>query len=261
MINSVLKAIDILHVFSASEPRLSLSQISRQLDIPKSTAHNLLATLVSRGFIERVDTDQYALGTQLVALTQSVRVNVEIRDRAAPVIRELADSCRESVYLTVLDGTHSLYIYAVESPQRLVARTAVGERVQCHCTSVGKATIAFLARSRVDDIIEAVGLDSFTPYTITDSEALYADLDQIRARGYALDHQEHELGTFCVAAPILDNRGIALGALSVSGTDPEILAGRLSRLSTMVVQAGQSISSRLGYVPARPAYISTVAFR
>ena len=104
MINSVLKAIDILHAFSPAEPRLTLAEISRRLGLPKSTAHNLLATLLARGLVEKVDGDHYALGTAVIPLTQSVRVNVELRDRAAPLLRELADACRESVYLTVLDG-------------------------------------------------------------------------------------------------------------------------------------------------------------
>jgi DNA-binding IclR family transcriptional regulator len=110
MINSVLKAVKILNLFHASETRLSLAEISQRLDIPKSTAHNLLNTLLSQRFIEKVDGDLYALGTAPLALTQKIRVNVEIRDPAAPLLRELADYSRESVYLTVKDGDQALYI-------------------------------------------------------------------------------------------------------------------------------------------------------
>jgi len=118
MIQSVLKAIDIMTVFSIEEPCLTLAQISERLPMPKSTTHHLLATLMSRGFIEKVNDDSYALGTAIVSLSQAVRVNAELRDRAAPLLRELAEIAKESVYLTYFDGSYILYIYAVESSQR-----------------------------------------------------------------------------------------------------------------------------------------------
>jgi DNA-binding IclR family transcriptional regulator len=108
MIQSVVKALKIMELFSPSEPRLALREISQRLNMPRSTAHNLLNTLVSAGYVEKVDGDQYALGTAIVELTQNVRVNVELRDRAAPFLRRLADSCHESVYLTVRNGRHVL---------------------------------------------------------------------------------------------------------------------------------------------------------
>jgi DNA-binding IclR family transcriptional regulator len=258
MNNSLLKAIDLMNLFSASEPRLTLAEISERLDMPKSTVHNLLATLLSRGYIEKVDRDHYALGTAVIALTQAVRVNVELRDRAAPLLRELADTCRESVYLTVLEGGHSLYIYAVESPQRLLARTAVGERVPLHCTANGKATLAFLSRSEVDDIVSNVGLPAYTSRTITDPVVLLQELEQIRIQGYALDREEHESGTFCIGAPIRNDRGRVFGACSLSGSDPEIVQSRVPELSSLVLFTAQEISRRMGYVPATP---SAVAFK
>ncbi len=249
MINSVLKAIDLLHVFTPAEPRLSLAEISGRLGLPKSTAHHLLSTLLSRRFVEKVDADHYALGTAIIPLTQAARVNAEVRDRAAPLLRDLADACRESVYLTVLDGDYSLYIYAVESPQRLLARTAVGDRALLHCTSVGKATLALLPAERVAGIVERVGLPAFTPYTITAPEQLRDELASIRVRGFAFDREEHELGTFCVAAPFRDTHGRVLGAMSVSGATPEIVGARASHLSTLVMGTAQEVSRRMGHVP------------
>jgi DNA-binding IclR family transcriptional regulator len=223
------------------------------LDLPKSTAHNLLGTLASHGFIERVDGNLYALGTAIISLTQSVRVNVELRDRAAPLLRELADQSRESVYLTVPDADRALYIYAVESPHRLLARTAVGDRVPLHCTSVGKAILSALPEQAVKDIVSRIGLPSFTPATITDLDALLADLSEIRTRGYAVDNGEHETGTCCLGAPVLDTSGHVIGACSVSGTDCEIVTVRQEELSTLVVKVSREISRRMGYVPSRPS--------
>jgi DNA-binding IclR family transcriptional regulator len=256
MINSVLKAIKIMHLFNETETRLTLTEISRRLEIPKSTAHNLLKTLLSQGYIEKVDGDAYALGTTPLVLTQNIRVNVEIRDPAAPLLRKLADYARESVYLTIRDGDHVLYIYAVESPQRLLARTAVGDRAPLHCTSVGKAILAFLPGEEVEAIMTRAGMAVFTEKTISSLEALKEDLAKTRKRGYAIDCGEHEVSTFCIGAPILDRRGRLIGACSLSGTNPDIVADRLDDLSKHVMYTTQEISRRMGYVPDSVSLVS-----
>ncbi len=255
MINSILKALDILDLFSAAEPRLSLGEISRRLDMPKSTVHHLLATLVARGFIERVDNDQYALGTAVIHLAQSARVNVELRDRAAPLLRQLADTCHESTYLTVRDGDDLLYIYAIESPRRLLARTAVGEYVPMHCTSNGKAILAHLDPAEVVAIAGRRGLAVFTRNTITQLPDLLQDLERVRQRGYALDAEEHELKTYCVGVAIFDGSQRVIGACSVSGNDPQIIDHRLAEIASQVRYTAQEISRRMGFVPGAASQI------
>jgi DNA-binding IclR family transcriptional regulator len=257
MINSVRKALDIVNLFSPGEPRLTLGEISSRLALPRSTAHNLLATLLACGLIEKASDDRYALGRVIIALTQSVLVNVELRDRAAPLLRELADYSRQSVYLTVRDGDSCLYIYAVESPRRLLARTAVGDHALLHCTSVGKAILALLPEDEVCTIVQRVGLPASTSHTITDVNTLLAELELTRTRGYSIDNEEHELDTYCVGAAALDGKGQAIGSLSVSSADPEILHSRLDDLAAHVMYTAQEVSRRMGYVPPRP---SSVAF-
>lgn len=258
MINSVLKAIRIMRLFSATEPVLTLAEISARLGMPKSTVHNLLTTLLSEGFIEKVGRESYALGTAIIPLTQNVRVNVDLRDRAAPLLRQLADECRESVYLAVHDGDRALYIYAVESPKRLLARTAVGDRTPLHCTSLGKAILAYLPPDEVATILGRVPLVPYTPATITDVDDLYAELARTRERGYAIDRQEHERSTFCLGAPILDHRARTIGACSISGTDPDIVGARINELSARVRQVAEEVSRRMGFVPATMSRVNSL---
>lgn len=251
MIHSVLKAIEIMDLFSAQEPRLTVTEISRRLGYPKSTVHNLLRTLAAEQFVEKVDGEAYALGTRIIAMTQKVRVNVELRDRAAPLLRSLADVARESVYLTVRKGDYVLYIYAVESSRRLLARTAVGDEVHMHCTGVGKALLAQLPEAEVDAILQRTGLPAFTAQTITDAAALKQELAETRRRGYSIDMQEHEINSFCLGAPIFDVKEQPIGACSLSGTDPEILGSRCAELSAHLAQTAEEISRRMGYIPSR----------
>lgn len=256
MVNALLKAIDIINLFSPEEPRLTLAEISKRLQMPKSTVHNILNTLLSRGLIEKVDNDSYALGTNFIALTQAVRVNVELRDRAAPLLRALADASHQSVYLTALDGDLCLYIYAIESSRRLLARTAIGDRAQLHCTSVGKAMLAFMPEAQVRGIVERVGLTRFTGETITTWERLQEELAVTRLRGYSLDAGEHEPGTYCIGAPIFNGRAVVIGACSISGGEPDIVGARQHDLAPLVVHAADEISRRMGYVAPSPALIA-----
>jgi DNA-binding IclR family transcriptional regulator len=255
MIKSILKAIDVLQVFSADEPRLSLMEITNRLGMPKGTVHSILGTLLSGGFVEKTGDGRYALGTAIVPLTQAVRINVELRDRAAPLLRELADICRESAYLVALDGDYGLSIYAVESPRRLLARTAVGDRVALHCSATGKAILSCMTREEVEGIVARVGLPRFTETTITNIDALHQELEQSRERGYSVDREELDLDCYCVGAPILDARGRVIGACSASGLDPEIIRGRLPEISPRVMFAAQQVSRRMGYVPAKPSSV------
>ncbi|OGO38478.1 MAG: hypothetical protein A2W35_17130 [Chloroflexi bacterium RBG_16_57_11] len=255
MVNSVLKAIDILFLFTPDRPRLSLSEISRLLGIPKSTAHNLLSTLVSRGMVEQVENEAYALGKMLVVLSQAIYVNVEFRDRAAPLLRQMADRCHESVYLTMRDGDAALYIYAIESPRRLLARTAIGERVPLHCTSNGKAILAQLSDEEVVAIADRTNLPAYTKNTFTDLPALLEDLRATRYRGFSIDNQEHEMNTYCIGAPIFNAQGHVVGACSISGADPEITISRQLEFANLVQYTAQEISRRMGYVLPTPSKI------
>lgn len=248
-----------MQLFNTNEPRLTLTEISKRLAMPTSTAYNLLSTLLHEGFLEKVDDDAYALGTQIISLTQHVRVNVEVRDRAAQLLRELADRSGESVYLTIKDDDLALYIYAIESSHRLQARTAIGDRVQLHCTAVGKAMLALLPDDEVAGIIERGGLPAYTPNTLTDQNKLLQDLAQTRERGFSMDAEEHEQHTYCLGAPFFDMRGRVIGACSLSGADPQILGDRVEELSSLVVYTAHEISRRMGFVPNTMASWAHVA--
>ncbi|HUT15695.1 MAG TPA: IclR family transcriptional regulator C-terminal domain-containing protein, partial [Anaerolineae bacterium] len=127
---------------------------------------------------ERTENRRYALGTAFITLTQSVRINVELRDRGAPLLRNLADAVHESVYLAALEGDCAVYVYAIESPSRLLARTAVGNRAHLHATALGKAMLAHLPEDELEAIVASTGLPAYTEATITDMDALMADREQ-----------------------------------------------------------------------------------
>lgn len=256
LVASVLKAISILHCFEGPRYRQSITDLSQRLGFPKSTVHALVKTLVAGGLLEQdCLTSQYCLSPEIIALSRAVRVNVELRDRAAPILRQLADDCRESVYLTVLDRKMCLYIYTIESPRRLLAVSALGDRVHLHCAAVGKAIMAYLPAAEVDDIIRTIGLPGFTANTITDPQALREELGRVRECGYAFDLEEHEPTVCCAAAPIRDSSGRVFAACSISGRRHQGDEEALKHWATLVVSAADAISRRMGYVPSAPSLI------
>lgn len=251
MIQSVVKAIDLMECFSIQRPRMSLAELAEATGYPKTTIYTILKTLVTKGYVERVD-DDYALGAAVVSLSQASNVNVEIRDRAAPLLREMADTLGESVYLTVPNRLHILYIYAIESSQRLEARSAIGDVAYFHSTSVGKAILAFLSEERLDQIVAETGFPCRTPNTITTRERLDAELAGIRERRYSTDNSENEPSTYCVGAPIFDSDHRVVASCSVSGSSPAIIGDQLDRHVEVVLRTADAISKRLGYIPRRP---------
>lgn len=249
MIGSVLKAIEIMQAFNPDHPQLSLNDLSQALGYPKTTIHTILKTLESKDFIERGENGTYSLGTAIIPMTQAVRVNVQLRDRAAPLLRELGEYCGESIYLTVKKGPFCLYIYAIESPDRLMARTAVGDTMPMHCTSVGKAILSFLPKEQVMEILSRAGLKEYNPHTITTIEPLMEELAITRKRGFALDNSEHEENLFCIGAPIFNEKGEPFASCSISGTDEAIIGNRLEDFSAVIRYTAQEISRRMGFVP------------
>ncbi len=249
MIGSVLKAIEIMQQFTPDQPLISLADLSTRLNYPKTTIHTILKTLEFKGFVERGGNGMYSLGTAIIPMTQSVRVNVQLRDRAAPLLRELGEFCGESIYLTVQNGPFCLYIYAIESPDRLMARTAVGDTMPMHCTSVGKAILAFLPEDKVQEILAQSGLPAYNEHTITGMEALREELHTTRKRGFAIDNSEHEEGVFCLGAPIFNEQGEPFASCSISGTDSEIISRKLDAFSAGIRYTAQEISRRMGFVP------------
>jgi DNA-binding IclR family transcriptional regulator len=144
-----------------------------------------------------------------------------------------------------------LYIYAIEAPQRLLARTAIGEHAHYHSTSIGKAILSRLPDEQVEEIISRVGLPKLTETTITDANSLRKELLSYQENGFSIDNSENEQNTYCIGAPILNDKGQVIAACSISNLDANTLGSNLPELSASLLSKAQEISRRMGYVPVR----------
>jgi DNA-binding IclR family transcriptional regulator len=245
---SVEKAIEILEALAKRENGVGITQLSRELNLPKSTIHQLLSTLKSVRFAEQnLQDKKYHLGLRIFELGNIVQSQLQLRKIAHSYLYNLSGKTNETTYLVVLEGNRTVYIDCVESTARLRAHPLFGIRVPLHCTSLGKAIMAFLSEQKINEIIQEDGLERFTENTITDPQILKRELKEIRKRGYATDNMEHEEGICCVGAPIRNHQKEVFAAISVSGPSQRFDPPRILAIAKLVIEASEEISKKMGY--------------
>ncbi|KJE21222.1 transcriptional regulator, IclR family [Frankia torreyi] len=225
-VQSVQRALDILEVVEAAGGGCSISAMAAATGLPLPTIHRLVQTLTTRGYLRRLPDRRYCLGSRLVPL--GAGANALLGERAAPILRELADGLGESANLAVLAGERAEYVAQAPGVYSMRTFTEVGRRVPLHCTGVGKALLSTLGDDEARAILRHSTLSTHTATTIVEVDALLDELAGIRARGYALDEGEMEVGVRCVAMPV-SVPGMSPMALSVSGPAVRMnddLAGR-----------------------------------
>jgi len=164
-----------------------------------------------------------------------------LREAAKPYLRQLMERTGECAHLAVPAQGKALYIDQVASPATLRVNAEVGTMNPLHCTALGKALLAF------GDADIPGTLERFTPKTIKSKRALQEHLKEIRSSGYAVDDEEFDPGVRCVAVPIFDFRGKAIGAIGISGPSTRITPDRLPQLAAIVVEIGQALSERMTF--------------
>jgi DNA-binding IclR family transcriptional regulator len=249
MVKSVYRAMKILDVLS-SEGEKSVTEISKSLNFPKSSVHEIISTLMEAGILEKdSDRNRYSLGLKLFELGKQAQANLEVSKVAIPSLRGLHEQLDETVHLTVLDGKEVLYTECFESTKRLRTYSVIGIRAPLHCTAVGKAILAYLDEGEIEEVIQSMGLPKFTENTITDRQRLNGEMKQIRDRGFATDDMEHEDGVCCVGAPVRNHTGKVIASISVSGPSQRMSSSRLEEIAPLVMDRAAEISRRLGYKP------------
>ena len=211
-VQSVHRALDVLEALAAAGGSASLGDLASACGLPTPTLHRLAGTLADRGYLRHTPDRRYSLGSRLVPL--GADAHALLGERALPVLRGLAELTGESANLAVL--TQGLAEYVAQAPGSHTMRifTEVGNRVELHCTGVGKALLAAAGPAAAGRLIAAAPLTARTPATITDQVALRAEIALIRDRGHALDEGEMEVGVRCVAVGL---PGTTPMAVSVSG--------------------------------------------
>ncbi len=245
------RALRLLELLSGADG-LTLTALAQASGLAASTVHRLLATLAAHGFVEVDDQDQtWTIGVEAFRVGQAFHRRFEVATMGRPVMRELMEATGETANIAIFEGGDVVFISQIESHEPIRAFFRAGERRNAHASGIGKALLAEMPRERVERLVRDKGLPRFTDATITDAERLFADLAEIRRRGWSLDDEERSRGMRCIAAPIFDENGEAIAGVSISGPAGRLEAERVERLGPLVRGAADAITRAIGGHPPR----------
>lgn len=214
---SVAKALDVLDLLGQAERGLRLKDIAAHLDLPESTTHRLLASLAARDFVQQQeDHGTYTLGWKIAILARSLGSDARLVQGMRPYLEELTRRFRQTINLGVLSNDRVVYLDCHIPSQSMSLYTAPGATIPIHASSMGKVLLAFLPPAELAARLDRLTFSAITTNTLTSREAVLAVLPEIRERGYALDLGEFKADVSCMAAPILNDRGRAVAAVSMT---------------------------------------------
>jgi IclR family KDG regulon transcriptional repressor len=247
-VKAVNKTMCLLEALAQNEER-GVTDLAGRAGMHKSTAYRFLNTLKELGYVrQNAANDKYSLTLKLFELGSCVLGRMELWEQAHPIMELLAEQTRETVHLAVLDDGRLVYLGKFESTQalRVSMSSRIGQSAPTYCTGVGKLLLAHLPPDQVERILDREGLRRFTEHTITDRSLLAAELESIRQHGYAFDDEEHEVGVRCVAAPVRNNQGATIAALSISIPTVRMPNDEIARYRELVTRAAEEISKKMG---------------
>lgn len=247
-VKSVEKAITLIETLAEANQSLPLQEISKRTGYAKSTIHRLLSTLRAHDIVEQSTQDgRYMLGIRLFELGCSISNNWDVAAIARPYMQNIANELNESICLSILSRGEALIMSFMESTSAFHVVSKVGSRLPAHCTVQGKIMLSYLSPLQVRHIIREHGMQVYTPNTIHSIEALEAELQLTRERGYAIDNSEFHVGLHSVAAPILNYSGEAMYSIAVVSMFHSIESPEFQRAKQLVIDAAENISRALGH--------------
>jgi len=241
---TLAKSFGILEAAAASPGGLEAREIAERTGIPLSTAFRMMKFLAGAGYLCARE-GRYTLGYGLLRLGAAASRQNPLARAGHRFLEELAARTRETVHLAELQDGRVVYVDKVEGVRSVRMGSLIGHSGPVYCTGVGKAMLAFLPEEERERIIAGLELERFTPSTVTDPAQLRRCLEVVRRRRYAVDDCEHENGVFCIASCVLDRRGRAVAAVSVSGAEL-YLRGQVTAIAPLVRDCASKIASALG---------------
>ena len=255
---AVLRSIDILDYLSHSKKPVTLSAISKDLGIPKSSVFDIIHTLVHKEMVQMdEDTKCFSLDVHCFEIGSTYLSRTDIHTQARPVLKQLSLQTGETTFLAVENNGMIVYLDKEEGSSPTRTTCVIGDRNDMYSTGLGKAILATLPIEKWRYVIvlkpatlavsNSFSLTAKTSNTKTTFDELMEDLEQIRQRGYSIDNREDNEAVFCVGAPILNQSGDCMGAISISAIYTSITDERLSFFSQLITSSALGLSHKFGY--------------
>jgi IclR family KDG regulon transcriptional repressor len=256
LVPALARGLDVLeHVRAAPEPP-SAADVARALDLPRTTVHELLQTLIARNYLDEAPgaPKRYRLGVRLFELGNVYAGRLELATEGRQAAERIAAECQETVHVAIRDGTDVIYIAKVDSTHPVRMVSATGGRLPAHLTAVGKMLLSAVPDPELGALYPTPELPGMTAHSIRSLEALREALAEVRRDDLAWDECESNDDVNCVAAPVRDHDGDMLAAISISVPTIRWSRAQASRYAELVRRGAADLSERLGYVtPGRGA--------
>ena len=245
---STERVLDILEAISRYPHGLTLAQVSREVGVPRSTAHGVVHALLKRGYLHMSGAGTFAVGVRLLELGGVFAARMDLIREFQFVAPRMAARCGETIQLAILDGTEAVFVAKEDGTNPPHLSSYVGRRGPAHTTAVGKAFLAALSQPDLDQLYpEDSVLPQATPRSISTKSALLNELRATRRAGYAHDNEEAYDGLQCVASPILGQGANPIAAISITLLSVRVTPARLKELAELVESGAREISARMGY--------------
>jgi IclR family KDG regulon transcriptional repressor len=244
---AVERALKLLELSATSNAALTLSEVAKALGIPKSSAHRLVYTLLAHGYLQRTsDARSYILGTCARDLANSITdADLQLGAVCSRFAEELSQKTGLTVLTGIRRGAEGVVILKANSPRDEYPGAFIGHHFELHCTAMGKALIAYLAKAELEEIFKQSTLTRYTESTVGSRQHLLTDLAEVRARGFSLNTEESALGGRGLAAPIFNHIGRVVASICVRGSTTLFPAWRISSCGKEVVSVATEISRNL----------------
>jgi IclR family transcriptional regulator, KDG regulon repressor len=248
IIQSVERALKILDLFDERERELTITEISKRMNLHKSTVHSLLKTLQLHHYIsQNEENGKYLLGLKLIERGNMVVSNLDLRNVARKHLEWLSATTNLTIHLVILDGQEGVYLDKVEGSGVTVVYSRIGRRVPIHTSAVGKSLVATKTDSELDLLLDGYMYTRRTEKSIGSKEEFLAEIEIARIAGYSIDNEENEPGIVCLAVPIKDYSGKVIAAVSVSMPAAKVNDETHNYYIRILKECSSKISHELGY--------------
>ena len=244
------RSLDILELLNSTSGGLTLSELSKRLDVPKNAVFRITQTLLARGYLSRdTETKAFDLTGQWLRLAAPQVGSRSLSEVARPAMTALRDECRETIQLGVLSGLEGVIIDQVESLEPLRIVVDLGLRFPLHNNAPGKLLLAHLPEAHREAVLSQLELTPSTSRTLTTKAALQEEFARIISKGYSTDYAEADEGIHCIAAPIFSEFDGVAGTLWISGPAKRLPKSRFRMLGGAVRKAAEEVTWKLRNAP------------
>ena len=256
MDTTLLKGLNVLEALAQSNGPRGVSELARELDLTNSNVHRTLQTLTCAGYVRAGSlAGTYECTLKLFEMASGVVARIDVRQSADPFMQQLARLTKETIHLSILEGSDVIYLNKIESPHPVRAYSIIGGRAPAHCVASGKALLAWQSATFLGQLPER--LPAPTSRSLATREALLEEIGRIRRQGFAVNNGEWREGVGGIAAIVFDVSGAPAAAIGISGPVERLRPASVRKYSQLVVEAALGLSRALGY--AQPGYPPVVA--